>query len=37
MIYDRHGLLEQAERLGYVENKDEENGFVGVEKRILPE
>lgn len=26
-----------AERLGYVENKDAENGFVGVEKRILPE
>lgn len=26
-----------AERLGYVEYKDAENGFVEVEKRILPE
>ena len=26
-----------AERLGYVEYKDTGNGFVGVEKRILPE
>ena len=26
-----------AERMGYVEYKDTRNGFVGVEKRILPE